>query len=109
MVGALRLPGQRDGNPGANATVYLDVFGRVTVAWIWLRQVLVAQQSPGATRIESEANFYQGKLQAARYCIEWELPAIAHLCGLLSKPNLLPYQMVADAFQEATFERRKPP
>ena len=31
----------------------------------------------------SDADFYRGKLQAARYYIEWELPEIQHQANLL--------------------------
>ena len=82
----------------ANATLYLDVFGRVTVAWIWLRQAVVAQRALDAAAPEQDAAFYQGKLQAARYYIECELPAIEHPCRLLVTPNQVPYRMAAEAF-----------
>lgn len=82
----------------ANATLYLDVFGRVAVAWIWLRQALVAQRALERAQAPLDTGFYQGKLQAARYYIEWELPMVEHLCRLLATPNLLPYRMAVDAF-----------
>jgi alkylation response protein AidB-like acyl-CoA dehydrogenase len=74
----------------ANATLYLDAFGRVTIAWIWLRQASVAQQALEAGAASTDRDFYEGKVQAARYYVEWELPAIEQTCALLAKPNLLP-------------------
>ena len=82
----------------ANATLYLDVFGRIVVAWIWLRQALVAQGALASASHESEENFYRGKLQAARYYIEWELPEIAPQIALLRRGNSVPFDM-----QEAWF------
>lgn len=76
----------------SNATIYLDTFGRVTASWIWLRQALIAQQALKRLPIEADSDFYQGKLLAARYYIEWELPAIEHQCKLLVEPNLLPFR-----------------
>jgi hypothetical protein len=50
----------------ANATVYLEAFGHVVLAWIWLGQALAAQGKAG--------DFYDGKRQACRYFFRWELP-----------------------------------
>ena len=63
----------------ANATLYLDMFGRVVIGWIWLRQAEIAlgtiNRSTPKNRIsKSDENFYRGKIQTARYYIERELP-----------------------------------
>lgn len=58
----------------ANATLYLDVFGRLVIAWIWLRQAEVCALAQPASASESKSDFYRGKLQAARYFFRWELP-----------------------------------
>jgi hypothetical protein len=50
----------------ANASVYLEAFGHVVVAWIWLEQALAAHGKAG--------DFYDGKRQACRYFFRWELP-----------------------------------
>ena len=52
----------------ANASAYLEAFGHVTVAWIWLDQVLALG--------ESDDDFARGKRQAARYFMQWELPRV---------------------------------
>ncbi|MBU2874676.1 acyl-CoA dehydrogenase [Marinobacter salexigens] len=72
----------------ANATVYLDLFGRVVGAWIWLRQAIKATEGlrkPGLT--DKDAAFYRGKLQAARYYLTWELPMINPQADLLKQGN----------------------
>jgi hypothetical protein len=57
----------------ANASVYLDMAGRIVVAWIWLRQALVAAaRLPGAQG--SERDFYEGKLAACACFFRRELP-----------------------------------
>lgn len=80
----------RNPNRGlANATVYLDMFGRIVVSWVWLKQAVVAcraLENEGGDLPEPEKNFYRGKLQAARYYIEWELPQTVQQAELL-KPN----------------------
>ena len=72
----------------ANASLYLDAMGRLVVAWIWLDQANIAQAKLANLSTEHpDHDFYQGKVQAARYFIEWELPEIHHLCQLLTENN----------------------
>ena len=67
----------------ANATLYLDTLGQIVIAWIWLRQAVVASaRATGASG--EEADFYAGKLQACRYIFRWELPKIRSQCTLLA-------------------------
>ncbi|MDA8962572.1 acyl-CoA dehydrogenase [Pseudomonadales bacterium] len=80
----------------ANASLYLDMFGRVTMAWIWLRQGLAACRALDDTKqalIQSEKDFYQGKIQAARFYIEWELPKTIQQASLLIDNNQLCFGM----------------
>jgi butyryl-CoA dehydrogenase len=55
----------------ANSVKYLDMFGHVVIAWLWLKQGLVAQ-----SKLDADPGFYQGKLQAMRYFFRYELPLI---------------------------------
>ena len=50
----------------ANSTVYLEAAGHLVIAWMWLEQVGAAHGKEG--------DFYDGKRQAARYFLRWELP-----------------------------------
>ncbi|HWL85907.1 MAG TPA: acyl-CoA dehydrogenase, partial [Polyangiaceae bacterium] len=51
----------------ANASVYLDMFGHTVVAWIWLRQALLAREAGDKRIAGADADFYRGKVAAARY------------------------------------------
>jgi alkylation response protein AidB-like acyl-CoA dehydrogenase len=62
----------------ANASVYLDAFGHVVLAWIWLEQGRVA-----AAGEQSDAHFYAGKLAACRYFFSRELPKVGAMLDLL--------------------------
>ena len=76
----------------ANATVYLDAFGRVALAWIWLQQGRVATLAlPGADRVA--ADHYRGKLQAMRYFFRWELPHTEAQWQLLASVDRSTYDM----------------
>jgi len=67
----------------ANASVYLDAFGHTVVAWLWLRQAVVAGAALAAG--SSEPDFYNGKLAAARYFFHWMLPAAQPWHALLRR------------------------
>src|SRR5215218_3989134 len=60
----------------ANSVIYLETFGHIVVAWIWLEQVLAANGQTG--------DFYDGKRQAARYFFRYELPKTAPQLDLLA-------------------------
>jgi butyryl-CoA dehydrogenase len=90
---------QQDVDRGlANATMYLDMFGRVVASWIWLKQATVAATAIDGVGSEHEETFYNGKLQAAKYYIEWELPATEQLAELLSSGNSVPFDMKDEWF-----------
>jgi hypothetical protein len=59
----------------ANSAIYLEAFGHIVVAWIWLEQLLAANGRSG--------DFYDGKRQAARYFFRYELPKTAAQLDLL--------------------------
>jgi len=78
----------------ANATLYLDMFGRILASWLWLRQAMVAEQAlSGGNLATAERNYYSGKLQAANYYFNWELPQIQPQAELLMKLDTVPYDM----------------
>jgi alkylation response protein AidB-like acyl-CoA dehydrogenase len=59
----------------ANSVVYLEAFGHIVVAWIWLEQLLAVNGRSG--------DFYDGKRQAAQYFFRYELPKTAPQLDLL--------------------------
>jgi alkylation response protein AidB-like acyl-CoA dehydrogenase len=76
----------------ANASLYLEMTGHIVVAWIWLRQALVAvERLPDAQG--SDRDFYQGKLQACAYFFRWELPRTGFQKDLLNDLDRTCYEM----------------
>ena len=65
----------------ANASVYLEMFGHIVLAWVWLKQATIA--AAALARGSDEEAFYRGKLMAAQYFFQWELPKCAGWCDLL--------------------------
>jgi len=68
----------------ANASVYLEMFGHVVIAWIWLRQAVIAERAL-ANAQGDDKTFYQGKMQACRYFFYYELPKTAAQNELLRR------------------------
>ena len=59
----------------ANATPYLQAFGHVVLAWLWLDVALASQASP----------LRDGKLAALRYFYAYELPKIDAWLGVVAQ------------------------
>ena len=59
----------------ANSAVYLEAFGHLAIAWIWLEQLVAAHGHDG--------DFYDGKRQAGRYFFRYELPRTGPQLDLL--------------------------
>ncbi|MBL8382745.1 MAG: acyl-CoA dehydrogenase [Burkholderiales bacterium] len=83
----------------ANAAAYLEAFGHVVVAWVWLRAATVAARrlADGAGAPGEEA-FYRGKLAAAAFFFRWELPKTAAWCDLLDALDTTTLDMRDDWF-----------
>jgi alkylation response protein AidB-like acyl-CoA dehydrogenase len=64
-----------------NATTYLEAFGHIVLAWIWLEQALKA--------VGKDDDFYRGKLAACRYFYEFELPKTGPQLALLGSQTTL--------------------
>ncbi|NMN97989.1 acyl-CoA dehydrogenase [Antrihabitans stalactiti] len=59
----------------ANSSIYLEAFGHIVIAWIWLEQLLATEGRDG--------DFYDGKRQAAQYFFAYELPRVGPQLDLL--------------------------
>jgi alkylation response protein AidB-like acyl-CoA dehydrogenase len=74
----------------ANASLYLEAFGHIAIAWIWLEQAMVAADQVG--------DFYEGKRRTARYFFRWELPRVDAQLDLLGSLDRTPLDMHDDFF-----------
>ncbi len=59
----------------ANSNAYLEAFGHLVVAWIWLEQMIVAC---------GDSDLHRGKRQAGRYFFAWELPKVDNMLERLA-------------------------
>lgn len=75
----------------ADATVYLDMFGHVVIAWLWLRQASVAAGL-------AADHFTQGKIAACRFFFRRELPKTVTQAALLASLDDTAVSLADDAF-----------
>ncbi|WP_019586173.1 acyl-CoA dehydrogenase [Deinococcus apachensis] len=76
----------------ANANSALEMMGHTVIGWMWLRQaVAAAQRLPGARG--DDADFYRGKLQAARFFATHELPRVKAHADLLASADRTTFDM----------------
>ena len=81
----------------SDATLYLELFGIVVLAWQWLRQATVATAKlPDAHG--DDVDFYHGKLMAARYFYEYELVKIHSLSKRLQSGDRVTVDMKNEWF-----------
>ncbi len=69
----------------ADATLYLELFGIVAIAWQWLLQAVTAAKALGASPGAADADFYRGKTYTCRYFFAYELPKIRGLAARLKE------------------------
>ena len=81
----------------ANANSALEMLGHTVVGWMWLRQgVAAAHKLPEARG--DDADFYQGKLQAARFFAVYELPKVKPHADLLASADRTTHDMHGEWF-----------
>src|SRR5690606_17924506 len=59
-----------------NAQALMNIFASIVVSWIWIREASKAEQLLNDTADVDKQNCYHGKIQAAKYFIDGELPLI---------------------------------
>jgi alkylation response protein AidB-like acyl-CoA dehydrogenase len=82
----------------ANSVKYLELFGNVVVAWVWLRQGIVASRGLEKHPHHDDEMFYRGKVQAMQYFFRFELTEIHAWSTLLCDIDDTTYAMQADWF-----------
>lgn len=82
----------------ADATLYLELFGVLTIGWQWLVQAIVAQTALTNGAEGTEADFYHGKLATHRYFQEYELVKIDSLVKRLASADNVTIEMQAAWF-----------
>jgi len=82
----------------ANSVEYLDMFGNIVVAWMWLKVGVVAAQGLADASFNDDQSYYLGKLQAMKFFFEYQLPKIYTSADLVESINRTAYDMQIDWF-----------
>lgn len=74
----------------ADANLYMEFFGIVTIAWIWLKQAIVAKNVLITQNVEGEElSFYESKIHTMKYFYHYELIKTLSLSTRLTDTELL--------------------
>ena len=74
----------------ADATLFLELFGIVVVAWQWLKQAVVAKETLLTQNPQGdELTFYEGKLHTMKFYFHYEVPKTLGLAVRLKDPEVL--------------------
>src|SRR5664280_382531 len=84
----------------ADATLYLEAFSIISIAWQWLKQGLSVREAVKKGIKPNEQNFYEGKLYTMRYFFGYELPKIEGLFKRLMTADGLTVAMKSEYFQD---------
>ena len=84
----------------ADATLYLELFGIVVVAWQWLLQGSAIQTALNNNAKKKDLNFYHGKMTALRYFYAYELPKTLGLTARLMHTDGLTVEMRTELFND---------
>lgn len=78
----------------ANATLFLDAFGHIMIAWMWLRQG-VALKSSGE---KYDSSYISGKLRAMKYFYAYELPRVNLWLDIVGRMEMVCADMEPEEF-----------
>jgi len=84
----------------ADATLYLEFFGIVTIAWQWLLQGIAVQKALNNGAKKKDLNFYNGKMYTIRYFFGYELPKTLGLAKRLMDDDRLTVEMQSEHFSD---------
>jgi alkylation response protein AidB-like acyl-CoA dehydrogenase len=84
----------------ADATLFMEFFGIITVAWQWLVQALAVQKALAQGVSPSDEHFYTGKMYAFRFYFAYELPKIEGLAHRLLNGDGLTVSMKHEFFDD---------
>ena len=74
----------------ADANLYLELFGLLNVAWMWLKQATVAQNALDTQNPQGEElQFYRSKLHTMQFYFHYELPKAMSLTERLMDETVL--------------------
>jgi butyryl-CoA dehydrogenase len=80
----------------SNSVSYLNMFGHITISWLWLQQAGIATKALESGPHSDDVKFYNGKLQAMKYFFNSELPLTYHWGNLVKNIDSTSYDTQPD-------------
>jgi alkylation response protein AidB-like acyl-CoA dehydrogenase len=84
----------------SDATLYLEYFGIICIAWQWLLQGVSINKALAGKVKKKDERFYRGKFAALQYFFEYELPKTLGLEARLRKNDGLTVSLTAEMFDD---------
>lgn len=84
----------------ADATLYLEFFGIIAIAWQWLLQGISIQTALNNKCSKADSNFYRGKMFTLKYFFGYELPKTLGLAKRLMAGDGLTVEMENEFFND---------
>jgi butyryl-CoA dehydrogenase len=84
----------------SDATLYLEFFGIIAIAWQWLRQAAAVVKALEGESKGRDGVFYEGKFYTLRYFYAYELPKIRGLAERLTASDPLTVEMSPACFKD---------
>lgn len=84
----------------SDATLYLELFGLVTISWQWLLQGIAVQKALSEGVKKKDQDFYAGKMYALRYFYGYELTKMEGLARRLTDTDRVTVEMPAASFND---------
>jgi butyryl-CoA dehydrogenase len=73
----------------ADATLYLEMAGIITIAWQWLMQASCAAKQSVGCGDDNLAKFYSSKIHTMKFFFKYELPKAETISGILLDEEIL--------------------
>ena len=84
----------------ADATLYLEYFGIITIAWQWLLQGIAICKALENNPKKGDLNFYNGKMMTFKFFYAYELPKITGLEKRLLEDDPVTVEMKTEYFND---------
>jgi len=73
----------------ADATLYLEMAGIITIAWQWLMQANCAVKQSAGCEDDALKKFYDAKVHTMKFFYKYELPRVGTISGVLLDEDIL--------------------
>lgn len=74
----------------ADANLFMELSGIITLGWQWIKQATVAQKTMSADDTTKQTTlFYESKIETMKFFFKYELPKVVSLCNTLMNPEMV--------------------